>query len=55
MSIKDKLHAAIDSLSEEEAASILLVLQRERDDRQATARAAMRDSMRASETLADDE
>jgi hypothetical protein len=55
MSAKDRLRAAIDSLSEEEAAALLLVLQRKRDDRQATARAAMRESMRISETLADDE
>lgn len=58
MSVKDQLHAAIDRLSEEEAAAVLLVLQRERDDvevRRATARLAMRDAMTSAESLADDE
>jgi hypothetical protein len=61
MSIKDQLRAAIDILSEEEAAAVLLVLQREHDDiddsrdRQATAHAAMQDAMASAEALADDE
>lgn len=57
MSIKDQLRAAIDNLSEEEAAAVLLVLQRERDDidRRATAHAAMRDAMTSAEALADDD
>lgn len=56
--VKDQLRAAIDNLSEEEAAAVLLVLQRERDDiedRGATARLAMREAMASAEALADDE
>ena len=58
MGVKDQLRAAIDRLSEEEAAAVLLVLQRERadiDDRRAAAHAAMRDAMASAEALADDE
>lgn len=49
---------AIDDLSEEEAAAVLLVLQREPDDiddRRAIAQAAMREAMASAEALADDE
>ncbi len=57
MRVKDRLRAAIDNLSEEEAAAVLLAVQRERDDidRRATAHAAMRDAMASAEALADDE
>lgn len=61
MGVKDQLRAAIDSLSEEEAAAVLLVLQRERDDiqgcrdRQALAHAHMREAMTSAEALADDD
>jgi len=58
MGVKDQLRAAIDRLSEEEAAAVLLVLQRERDDiddRRATAHRAMREAMASAEALADDD
>lgn len=61
MTVKDRLRAAIDKLSEEEAATVLIVLLRGHDDianrldRQRAAHAAMYESMASAEELADDD